>query len=384
MHGRFDKGNITHHSWIGKGKHIERLRCRECKKAFSENRNTLRERAKIDVEQQELLLKCFRWGVCDEGCADISEVNRKSVQLFRKKAAAHAQAHHESQVKNVEASGIQMDEIRAKQEGKITWAAVAMAMTSYLILAMSCGKRSQSLADQLFAQVWGRCTNVGLFLTDGWRCYYSALMRCFGRLYTPRRGRIRRGRKRKQRFKLGEAIFYGQVVKQTAGRFRLCAVRCRAIIGTLSECLFFIRAYDLGKKIHTAHIERWFGTLRASIAGLRRKSRCLSTSSATLSSQIWIYIALHNWVLPHTSLSANGSKRTPAMAAGLTDHVMSYKEFIHLQVFPDENLEKEISDKLREMSAKETMKAYKRTKQPEPEEEVIWKAPPRERTKEAA
>lgn len=384
LHGCPNQGNITHHSWIGKDKHIERLRCLECKKAFSENKNTLRERAKIKEEQQILLLKCFRWGVCDEGAADISEVNLKTVGLFRSKVAEHAKTHHECQVKDLDAPGIQMDEIRAKQKGSITWAAVAMLMNTYLIVAVACGKRSQSLADVLFAEVWGRCRRTGIFLTDGWRCYYSALMRCFGKFYRPRKAFRARGRKLGRRLKLARRVFYGQVVKQTEGRFKLCAVSCRAILGTMSQCLFFIKVYEFGEKIHTAHIERWFGNLRSCVAGLRRKSRCLRKNPLVLRDQVWIYVALHNWVLPHTSLSAEGLKRTPAMAAGIADHVFTYKEFIRLQVFSDLELRMKIRTKLAEMQAVETIKAYKRTKHPKPEEETIWKLPPKKRREDAA
>ena len=209
-----------------------------------------------------------------------------------------------------------MDEIRAKQGGKITWAAIAMVMNTYLILAATCGKRNQSLADTLFAHVWCRCLRTGVFLTDGWKCYYSALFRCFGRIYRPRRSDNRRGRKFAHRLKLTKTIFYGQVVKQTEGYFRLCAVRCRAVLGTMEECLFFIRTYGLGKKIHTAHVERWFGNLRSCIAGLRRKSRCFGKNPNILGERIWIYIAFHNWLLPHGSLTVKGVKQTPAIAAG--------------------------------------------------------------------
>lgn len=152
----------------------------------------------------------------------------------------------------------------------------------------------------------------------------------------------------------------------------------------MAQCLFFIKAYEFGQKIHTAHIERWFGNLRSCVAGLRRKSRCLRKNPLILRDQVWIYVGLHNWVLPHASLAIKGLKRTPAMAAGLTNHVFTYKEFIRLQVFSDLELGMKIKRKLAEMQAEETVKAYKRTKHPEPEEETIWKSPPRKHREEAA
>lgn len=371
FYGQFGQNQITHHGWMGKNRHIQRLRCRECNKTFSENKGSLREGSKIDVDRQETLFKCFRWGVCDEGSADIAQVNIKTVRLFRSKVSKQSEILHNTRVQGVQSPGIQMDEIRVKQGGKITWAGLAIIMSSLLIVAVSLGSRNQLLADKLFAQIWCRCKQVSIFLTDGWKCYFSGLIRCYGRLYTPRKRQEHRGRRLSKRFKI-DKMFYGQVIKQTVGRFRLCAVRCRAVLGSMKECLFFMKAYRLGKKIHTAHIERWFGSLRSCVASLRRKSRCLSRSETILEAHIWIYVALHNWMLPHSSLKG---LITPAMAAGLTDHVWSYQEFIYLRIFDDGNMRIKITEKLDQMRSKETIKAYRRTKFAKGEEEVIWKSP---------
>lgn len=384
LYGEQNQGNITHHSWIGKLKNIRRLRCRCCAKTFSENRGTLRERAKVEESKQIRILKCFRWGVCNEGIADICDVNVKTVQLFQRKASDHGQNYHETHVKEIQASGVQVDEIRAKQGGKITWAAVAIVMQSFLILGVCLGKRNQFLADNLFAQIWARCKSVGIFLSDGWSCYYSALLRCYGKLYTPRRTESQRRKKFAKRLKFRNKFFYGQVIKQTIGRFHLCAVRCRALIGTMAECLFFLKVYKLGNKVHTSHIERWFGTLRCHVASLRRKSRCLGKTPALLGQKIWIFITFHNWILTHDSLTMNGIRQTPAMAAGLIDRPLTYSDFIRLRTGVEDKLRVTIQDKLREMQSDEVVKAAKRTKRPRGEEKVIWKAPPREQRREAA
>ena len=95
LYNQFCEGNIAHYSWIGKAKNIERLQCKKCFRAFSSRRGTLLEAAKISELQQTRLLKCFRWGVSDEGTADIAEVDVKTVRLFREKAAKRAQIHHD-------------------------------------------------------------------------------------------------------------------------------------------------------------------------------------------------------------------------------------------------------------------------------------------------
>jgi IS1 family transposase len=293
------------------------------------------------------------------------------------------QLHQEAEIKEVKEAGVQVDGIRVKQAGKITWAAVAIAMSSFLILGLSVGKRAQGLVDLLIAEVWGRCQSIGIFLSDGWSCYFSALQRCYARLYRSRSKQ--RGRKMAKRLKFDRlSPFYGQVIKQTKDKFRLCAVRCKALIGTMSECLFFIKTYELGNKIHTSHIERWFGTLRCHIASLRRKSRCFGKSEAILSERMWIFIWFHNWTLIHDSLTIKGIKRTPAMAAGLAEHPLTYRDRIHLRIKENLQLKERIQTKLKEMQSKEVMGAAKRTKRPKDQESVIWKAPPQEKQREAA
>lgn len=53
------------------------------------------------------MLKCMRWGVCDEEIADICEVSIKTVRLNQSKAASKAVKHHDSTVQNLKDAGVQ-------------------------------------------------------------------------------------------------------------------------------------------------------------------------------------------------------------------------------------------------------------------------------------
>jgi hypothetical protein len=66
------EGTIAHRSWTGTHKHIERLRCTACGREFSEREGTLLARSKLPEDTVVRLLKCQRWGVCDEGTASTS------------------------------------------------------------------------------------------------------------------------------------------------------------------------------------------------------------------------------------------------------------------------------------------------------------------------
>lgn len=368
------QGNIAHRSWTGVRKDIERLRCRVCCKEFSSRRGTLQEKAKTTLEQQERMLICLRWGVQLRGIAEICKVDIDTVELFQKKTAERAKIHHDNLVKDIRADGVQLDELYAKMAGCKRWLGVAIAMKSLLILAVTVGARDGKLADKLLAEVWARCLWVGIFLTDGWRPYVTAILKCFGHLFQPRRT-SGKGRRKAKRINLPLDLLYGQVVKITNNIHSLVGIKCRAMFGKLKDCEYYIRAYALGFKVHTIHIERWFGTLRSNLACLRRRSRCLVKNDKCLEDRVWVFVSLYNWVICHTTLTLNKIKRTPAMAAGLIDRPLSYQEYIQMPVFACGDVAKRVGTKLQEMSSNEVVKAAQRYKV-RPEEKIVWEAPP--------
>jgi transposase-like protein len=373
LYAQFNQGNIAHFSWIGKNKNIERLHCKNCRKAFSSRKGTLMEKAKISEEQTTYLLKCMRWGVSEEGTADISGVDIKTVRFFRSKVAKRAEEHHNNEVHTINTPSAECDELYAKHRNGKTWLGAAIAVQSMLILAVTFGSRNQALADTLLAHIWARCTFVGMVLTDGWRSYWSAVVRCFGRLFRPKR-EGKAGRLKSKKLSLKRAPYYGQVVKKVNQTFSLIGIECRALIGKLSECTEFLKLYRIGLVIHTIHIERWFGSLRCNVAALRRRSRCLTSTAKTLEERVWIFVSLYNWVIQHKTLS---KKRliTPAMAAGLIDRPLSYLDYIRMVVLPKHNIREQVKKKLEDMNREEMKEAARNTKS-KLERQELWRAPP--------
>jgi hypothetical protein len=85
------------------------------------------------------------------------------------------------------------------------------------------------------------------------------------------------------------------------------------------------------------------------VAAIGRRVNTLCQGEAGLRDQLALFHVYHNFVLPHTSLrqaiaepiptNGRGSAKrwrpcTPAMAAGLTDHVWSLKEVLCYRVPP--------------------------------------------------
>ena len=114
------------------------------------------------------LLKCQRWGVCDEGTADICAVDLKTVHRFQSVAARRAQMHPQQVVQQVDVQGVQLDEAHSKlRPRRVEWIPTALAMGSWFLLWVDFGPRTQDTAAALIAQVVARAQELPLFLTDG-------------------------------------------------------------------------------------------------------------------------------------------------------------------------------------------------------------------------
>ena len=104
-----------------------------------------------------------------------------------------------------------------------------------------------------------------------------------------------------------------------------------------------------GRKINTAYVERLNLDIRQRVAAVGRRVNTLCQGENSLLDQLALFQVYHHFVLPHASLrqalpipeATNGSGSaklwrpcTPAMAAGLTDHVWSLKEVLLYRVPP--------------------------------------------------
>jgi hypothetical protein len=98
-----------------------------------------------------------------------------------------------------------------------------------------------------------------------------------------------------------------------------------------------------GWQINTAFVERLNLSLRQRVAAIRRRSATSCERAEGLGQQLALFQGYHNFVLPHASLrqalaepiptNGSGSAKvwrpcTPAMAAGVTDHVWSLTEVL--------------------------------------------------------
>jgi len=141
-------------------------------------------------------------------------------------------------------------------------------------------------------------------------------------------------------------LLYAQVVKSYRRR-RIVAVTHRVVFGTMEAVEQVLAAR--GWKINTAFVERLNLDSRQRVAAVGRWVNTLCTGEDGLQHQLVLFQSYHNFVLPHASLrqplsvpeptNGRGSAKlwrpcTPAMAAGLTDHVWTLREVLIFRVPP--------------------------------------------------
>ena len=218
---------------------------------------------------------------------------------------------------------------------------------SKLLVVVDVGSRTLAMAQRVVHQVTQVLAPgcVPLFLTDGLKDYGTALLTHFGYWMHPER-RQDKGPMPKPRWMPLPELLYAQVVKSYRRR-RIVGVKHRVVFGTRLAIEQVLAA--CGWTINTAFVERLNLDIRQRVAAIGRRVNTLCQGEAGLRDQLALFQVYHNFVLPHASLrqpllipeatNGRGSAKvwrpcTPAMAAGLTDHVWSLKEVLLYRVPP--------------------------------------------------
>jgi hypothetical protein len=176
---------------------------------------------------------------------------------------------------------------------------------------------------------------IPLFLADGFKEYTTAILTHCG--YWPSPPPLGRGPMPKPRWMPLPGLLYAQVVK-TLRRRRLVGVTHRVVFGTLEAIEQVLSV--CGWKINTALVERLNLDIRQRVAAVGRRVNTLCQGEDGVHHQLVLFQVYHNFVLPHSSLrqpllvpeptNGTGTAKkwqpcTPAMAAGLTDHVWTLR-----------------------------------------------------------
>jgi transposase-like protein/IS1 family transposase len=366
--------NCDYRGWLGRGNlranghpnggPWRQFQCTACEGYFPEHHGTIFHGKQVAVDLIVHVLACLAEGLGIRATARVFEVAPNTVLQWLVEAAEQLRAFsgyflcdlHVEQLqldevyavlRDLKAGAISDDEALKRLDRSLCWVWTAMDPKSKLLVVVEVGARTLAVAQRVVHQVTQVLAPgcVPLFLSDGFKEYRTAILTHFG-YWRQLERRQAKWPLPKPRWMPLPALLYAQVVKSYRGR-RLVGVTHRVVFGTLGAIEQVLAA--CGWTINTAFIERLNLDIRQRVAAVGRRVNTLCQGEGGVQDQLMLFQIYHNFVLPHASLRqplpapavTNGrgaAKRwrpgTPAMAAGLTDHVWTLKEVLLYRVPP--------------------------------------------------
>ena len=366
--------DCDYRSWLGlnnlranghpSGGPWRQLHCLGCNGYFPEHHGTMFHGKQAAVERIVHVLACLAEGLGIRATAWVFEVAPHTVLQWLVEAAEQLRAFSAYFLCDLHVEQLQLDELyavlRALKAGEIShdeairrlerspyWVWTVIDPTSKLLVVVDVGAHTLAMAQRVVHQLVEVLAPgcVPLFVTDGFKEYGMAILAHFGHWMQPER-RQAKGPQPKPRWMPVPELLYAQVVKAYRRR-RLVGVTHRVVFGTALAIEQILAA--CGWTINTAFVERLNLDIRQRVAAIGRRVNTLCRGADSLLNQLVLFQVYHNFVLPHASLrqpllvpevtNGRGSARlgrpcTPAMAAGLTDHVWSLKDVLLFRVPP--------------------------------------------------
>ena len=184
------------------------------------------------------------------------------------------------------------------------WTFVAIDSDTKLVLSWLVGLRELAYAYEFAKDIKARLSNRVQLTTDGHRMYYEAVRNAFG-----------------------NDIDYAMLVKYYGNEQdeygRYSPPKC-----THAKAKLVNGSPDM-TRASTSYIERQNLTMRMSMRRFTRLTNAFSKKIENLEYAVALHFMYYNFARPHISL-ANPCHRTPAMAAGISNHVWTIEEIIRL------------------------------------------------------
>lgn len=268
---------------------------------------------KLPTAKRAQILAMLCEGSSMRSISRVCDVSINTVTKLLEDAGEACATMHDELVRDVKASRVQADEIwsfcYAKQRNVATaeaapaeagdvWTWTAIDADSKLIVSWFCGDRSGQSAITLMDDLRERLSNRVQLTTDGHRAYLEAVEGAFG-----------------------ADVDYAQLIKLygatpgPAGRY------------SPAECVGIRKEPREGnpdpKHVSTSYVERQNLTMRMSMRRFTRLTNAFSKKLDNHMHALALYFVHYNFCRIHKSL-----RRSPAMAAGVSDRLWSLEDVI--------------------------------------------------------
>ena len=348
-HGKRGDGNLTVTSRYGPEKSRRMLRCRTCKTRFSERKGTPLFDARLPPEKVESVLEHVAEGCGVRQTGRLCRVAPNTVARYSRLAGEHARDAHDELVElSPLTTEAQFDEkwaFVAKKEANCDrsdpaddhkgdyWDHVALDPEHRLVVAVVPGARTientEALVQEFRRRTGGRL--MRLMTSDDYPAYETAILHAYGETVTPpRTGKP--GRPKAPYRAAPPGLNYAVVTKRR-DKGRVVEIGTRVVFGAVAAVLLALGLSQVSRAVNTAFVERQNGTDRHRNARKARKTYRFSKDWRYHEAVTYLSLYSYNFCWPVRTLALKDDEgrrveRSPAMAAGLTDHVWSISEWL--------------------------------------------------------
>ncbi len=342
-YGQAGRGNLQVRKTYGQDE-LRYLRCRGCGKEFSERRNTPLWNSKLPEQKAVAVAEQLAEGTSLIGTSRLVQVSTGAVRRLAGQLGRHGQRFHDAHVKGLTATALQADERwgYAGSKRQQLWEAEVIEPASRLIVERAQGVRDEALLRRLLEGAQRRlCYPQGVvLLSDGEPSYQTLFPEVFGSPYRPARNG-QRGRFPNLRYRIARTQAHVQIVKRRLGK-RLLSVDIHLAHGSHKRLARELRRLGY-QQPNTSAIERRNATARRMDACSVRKTLAFARTPETRNARGSWAMCVYNWVRAHRSLrrpllETQGrrayERRSPAMAAGLSQQLWSIADLLLCPTFP--------------------------------------------------
>lgn len=271
---------------------------------------------KLKTDGQKAVVKALVEGCSINATVRMTGVAKTTILRLINRLGCACSGFHNDHVRGLKPARVQCDEVwsfvHCKQRQVKTakaapmgagdcWTWTAIDPDTKLILTYHVGLRSEWDAAEFMLDLSGRITNITQLTTDGLTSYPPAVREAFG-----------------------QEVNYAQLIKvyrQTRpDHARYSPAEC---IGTKIE---YVEGAPDKEHISTSIIERHNLTVRMSMRRFTRLTNGHSKKVENHGHAFAMFVMHYNYCRKHMSLDG----KTPAMAAGLADHVWTMEELVAL------------------------------------------------------
>jgi IS1 family transposase len=316
----------------GRTDRIQWLKCQACQTRFSSRIDTPLQDLKTPPTRIELVLNFLAEGVDPSTIRRVCGHCDETLVRWLSRAGHHASLLHDHYFHDLQLEYMEMDElyVNVRQEEGKTWLWAVIDPRTKIIPSLHIGSRkttdAMAFVHDLTLRLAPNC--IPLFTTDGLRQYFWALTAHFGQW-------VKRRPWRKHRWLTDTRLLYAQLIKVRRGR-KLKETFSRTLCGTGKAVCCRLKELGFTGTVGTSMIERWNLTFRHIIAGLARRTWSLAQEKEKLRTHVewgrgyYHYVRIHHGLTLDRSVFRQQRFRTPAMAAGLTNHRWSTLDILRL------------------------------------------------------